>query len=147
MKELYGLGRNSWVTSFSSCPLVERNCLLRDLPRNLACPTNSASSIIRRLPQTRYVPEADCHFATRPQEVLELLLRAFSPWPYDRPTCLPSNTSRTFTPALCRRCPAISPGAANTGPGPFGAGPWSASEGPSSHARSDPPQSDQSRPD
>ena len=52
---------------------------VRDLPRNLACLTNTAISIIRSLPQFQYVPEANRHFAARPQEALELLLQAPSP--------------------------------------------------------------------
>lgn len=41
-----------------------------DLPRDLACPAKTAISIIRGLPQIRYVPEANRHFATRPQDDL-----------------------------------------------------------------------------
>ena len=52
---------------------------VRDLPRNLVCLTNTAISIIRSLPQFQYVPEANRHFAARPQEALELLLQAPSP--------------------------------------------------------------------
>ena len=52
---------------------------VRDLPRNLACLTNTAISIIRCLPQFRYVPEANRHFAARPQEALDLLLQAPKP--------------------------------------------------------------------
>ena len=47
---------------------------VRDLPRNLACLTNTAISIIRCQPEFRYVPEANRHFAARPQEALDLLL-------------------------------------------------------------------------
>ena len=52
---------------------------VRDLPRNLACLTNIAISIIRGLPDFRYVPEANRHFAARPQEALNLLLKPPSP--------------------------------------------------------------------
>ena len=52
---------------------------VRDLPRNLACLTNIAISIIRGLPQFRYVPEANRHFAARPQGALDLLLKPPSP--------------------------------------------------------------------
>ena len=52
---------------------------VRDLPRTLACLTNAAISIIRALPQFRYVPEANRHFAARPQEALDLLLQAPTP--------------------------------------------------------------------
>jgi len=52
---------------------------VRDLPRNLACLTNIAISIIRGLPHFRYVPQANRHFAARPQEALDLLLQAPSP--------------------------------------------------------------------
>ena len=47
---------------------------VRDLPRNLACLTNTAISIIRCQPEFRYVPEANRHSAARPQEALDLLL-------------------------------------------------------------------------
>ncbi len=50
-----------------------------DLPRNLACLTNTAISIIRGLPQFRYLPEANRHFAARPQAALDLLLKPPSP--------------------------------------------------------------------
>ncbi len=52
---------------------------VRDLPRNLACLTNIAISIIRGLPHFRYVPQANRHFAARPQEALDLLLKPPSP--------------------------------------------------------------------
>ena len=48
---------------------------VRDLPRNLACLTNTAISIIRGLPQFQYVPAANRHFAARPQEALDCLLQ------------------------------------------------------------------------
>ena len=41
-----------------------------DLPRDLASLAKTAISIIRCLPQFRYVPEANRHFAARPQEAL-----------------------------------------------------------------------------
>ena len=47
---------------------------VRDLPRNLACLTNTAISLIRCQPEFRYVPEANRHSAARPQEALDLLL-------------------------------------------------------------------------
>ncbi len=47
---------------------------VRDLPRNLACLTNAAISIIRCQPEFRWVPEANRHYAGRPQEALDLLL-------------------------------------------------------------------------
>ena len=46
----------------------------RDLPRNLASLTNTAISIIRCQPEFQYLPEANRHFAARPQEALDLLL-------------------------------------------------------------------------
>ena len=49
---------------------------VRDLPRNLACLTNAAISIIRCQPEFRWVPEANRHYAGRPQEALLLLLAA-----------------------------------------------------------------------
>ncbi len=39
---------------------------VRDLPRNLACLTNAAISIIRCQPEFRWVPEANRHDAGRP---------------------------------------------------------------------------------
>ena len=47
---------------------------VRDLPRNLACLTNAAISIIRCQPEFRWVPEANRHYAGRPQEALDLPL-------------------------------------------------------------------------
>ncbi len=47
---------------------------MRDLPRNLACLTTTAISVICCQPQFEYVPEANRHFAARPQEALDLLL-------------------------------------------------------------------------
>ena len=43
---------------------------VRDLPRNLACLTNAAISIIRCQSGFRWVPEANRHYAARPQEAL-----------------------------------------------------------------------------
>lgn len=45
-----------------------------DSPRNLACLTNTAISIIRCQPQFRYVPAANRQFANRTDEALALLL-------------------------------------------------------------------------
>ena len=47
---------------------------VRDLPRNLACLTNAAISIIRCQSGFRWVPQANRHYAARPQEALDLLL-------------------------------------------------------------------------
>ena len=47
---------------------------VRDLPRNLACLTNAAISIIRCQPEFRWAPQANRHYAGRPQEALDLLL-------------------------------------------------------------------------
>ena len=47
---------------------------VRDLPRNLACLTNTAISIVRCQSDFQYLPEANRHFAARPQEALDLLL-------------------------------------------------------------------------
>ena len=58
---------------------------LRDLPRNLACLTNAAISIIRGLPQFQYLPEANSHFAARPQEALDCLLQPPRCWPCHGP--------------------------------------------------------------
>ena len=45
-----------------------------ELPRNLACLTNAAISIIPCQSGFDYIPEAIRHYAARPQEALELLL-------------------------------------------------------------------------
>ena len=47
---------------------------VRDLPRNLACLTNTAISIVRCQSDFQYLLEANRHFAARPQEALDLLL-------------------------------------------------------------------------
>ena len=47
---------------------------VRDLPRTLACLTNAAISIIRCQSGFRWVPQANRHYAARPQEALDLLL-------------------------------------------------------------------------
>ncbi len=47
---------------------------VRDLPRNLACLTNTAISIVRCQSRFQFLPEANRHFAARPQEALDLLL-------------------------------------------------------------------------
>ena len=47
---------------------------VRDLPRNLACLTNAAISIVCCQSEFEYLPEANRHFAARPQEALDLLL-------------------------------------------------------------------------
>ncbi len=52
---------------------------VRHLPRNLACLTGTAISIIRCQSRFRHVPEANRHFAARPQEALDLLMRAPPP--------------------------------------------------------------------
>ena len=44
------------------------------MPRDLACLTNAAISIIRCQSEFDYVREANRHYAARPQEALELLL-------------------------------------------------------------------------
>ena len=80
-EQLAALVRNHWhienrlhyVRDFS---YDEDRCrvYVRDLPRNLACLTNAAISIIRCQTGFRYVPEANRHFAARQQEALDLLL-------------------------------------------------------------------------
>ncbi|MDE0102399.1 MAG: ISAs1 family transposase, partial [Bryobacterales bacterium] len=52
---------------------------VRDLPRNLACLSNAAISIIRCQTHFRYVPVANRHFAARQQEVLDLLMQSPNP--------------------------------------------------------------------
>ena len=47
---------------------------LRHLPRNLACPSNAAISIVRLNCAFRYLPEANRHYAARPQDALDAIL-------------------------------------------------------------------------
>ncbi|MDE2921374.1 MAG: ISAs1 family transposase [Acidobacteriota bacterium] len=80
-KQLAGLIRDHWqienrlhyVRDFS---YDEDRCRawVGELPRNLACLTNAAISIIRCQSGFAYVPEANRHYAARPQQALELLL-------------------------------------------------------------------------
>ena len=69
---------SSYVRDFS---YDEDRCrvYVRDLPRNLACLTNTAISLIRCQTGFRYVPEANPHFAARSQEALDLLLNPPTP--------------------------------------------------------------------
>ena len=66
-EQLAALVRNHWH-------IENRLHYVRDLPRNLASLTNTAISIIRCQPEFQYLPEANRHFAARPQEALDLLL-------------------------------------------------------------------------
>ena len=80
-EQLADLIRNHWhienrlhyVRDFS---YDEDRCrvYVRDLPRNLACLSNTAISLIRCQTRFRYIPEANRHYAARQQEALELLL-------------------------------------------------------------------------
>ena len=49
---------------------------VRHLPRNLACLTNAAISIVRCNARFRYLPEANRHYAARTQEALDAILIA-----------------------------------------------------------------------
>ena len=74
----------AWRTANIMCaisPMDEDRCrvYVRDLPRNLACLTNTAISIIRCQTEFPYVPEANRHFSKRDQEALDLLLKPPSP--------------------------------------------------------------------
>ena len=66
-QQIAALVRNHWQ-------IENRLHYVRDLPRNLACLTNTAISIIRCQTGFRYVPEANRHFAARQQEALDLLV-------------------------------------------------------------------------
>ena len=80
-EQLAALVRNHWhienrlhyVRDFS---YDEDRCraYVRDLPRNLASLTNTAISIIRCQSRFQFLPEANRHFAARPQQALDLLL-------------------------------------------------------------------------
>ena len=47
---------------------------VRHMPRNLACLTNAAIAIVRCDDRFRYVPEANRHYAARPQDALDAIL-------------------------------------------------------------------------
>ena len=82
-KELLALVRNHWhienrlhyVRDFT---YDEDRCRahVRHLPRNLACLTNVAIAIVRCDGRFRYLPEANRHYAARPQEALDAILIA-----------------------------------------------------------------------
>ena len=48
---------------------------VRNLPRNLACTANAAISIVRRLGQFQYLPQAHRHSASRQQDALSAVLK------------------------------------------------------------------------
>ena len=54
----------------------EDRCRVRvgNLPRNLACLTNAAISIVRHAGRFAYLPPANRHYAARPQEALDAVL-------------------------------------------------------------------------
>ena len=82
-EELLALVRNHWhienrlhyVRDFT---YDEDRCraYVRHLPRNLACLTNAAISIVRCNARFRYLPEANRHYAARTQEALDAILTA-----------------------------------------------------------------------
>ena len=82
-QELLALVRNHWhienrlhyVRDFT---YDEDRCraYVRHLPRNLACLTNAAISIVRCNARFRYLPEANRHYAARTQEALDAILIA-----------------------------------------------------------------------
>ena len=82
-EELLALVRNHWhienrlhyVRDFT---YDEDRCraYVRHLPRNLACLTNAAISIVRCNARFRYLPEANRHYAARTQEALDAILIA-----------------------------------------------------------------------
>ena len=49
---------------------------LGNLPRNLACLTNAAISIVRHEGRFEYLPPANRHYAARPQEALDAVLNS-----------------------------------------------------------------------
>ena len=81
-EELLGLVRNHWhvenrlhyVRDFT---YDEDRCraYVRNMPRNLACLTNAAISIVRCQDRFRYLPEANRHYAARPQDALDAILK------------------------------------------------------------------------
>ena len=52
---------------------------VRHLPRNLACLSNAAISIVRLNGAFRYLPEANRHYAARPQDALDAVLTVTKP--------------------------------------------------------------------
>ena len=52
---------------------------VRHMPRNLACLSNAAISIVRLTGAFRYLPEANRHYAARPQDALDAVLTATEP--------------------------------------------------------------------
>ncbi len=49
---------------------------VRHLPRNLACLSNAAISIIRLRGEFKYLPEANRHYAAKTQDALDAVLNA-----------------------------------------------------------------------
>ena len=45
-----------------------------NLPRNLACLTNAAISIVRLEGRFEYLPPANRHYAARPQDALDAVM-------------------------------------------------------------------------
>ena len=86
--ELLSLVRNHWqienrlhyVRDFT---YDEDRCRarVRHMPRNLACLSNAAVSIVRLTGTFRYLPEANRHYAARPQDALDAVLTATNPEP------------------------------------------------------------------
>ena len=84
--ELLSLVRNHWqiknrrhyVRDFTD---DEDRCRarVRHMPRNLACLSNAAISIVRLTGAFRYLPEANRHYAARPQDALDAVLTATEP--------------------------------------------------------------------
>ena len=52
---------------------------MRHRPRNLACLSNAAILIVRLTGAFRYLPEANRHYAVRPQDALDAVLTATEP--------------------------------------------------------------------
>ena len=84
--ELLSLVRNHWqienrrhyVRDFT---YDEDRCRarVRHMPRNLACLSNAAILIVRLTGAFRYLPEANRHYAARPQDALDAVLTATEP--------------------------------------------------------------------
>ena len=47
---------------------------VRHMPRKLACLTSATIAIVRCQDRFRYLPEANRHYAARPQDVLDVIL-------------------------------------------------------------------------
>ena len=84
-KELLALVRNHWTIEnrlhyVRDVTYDEDRCQVRvgNRPRNLACLTNAAISIVRACGRFRYLPQANRHYAARSQLALDAVLKPLS---------------------------------------------------------------------